>query len=39
MVEKLPMNLGNPLVFHAVVHSNVKDVITLLDDNEANVNA
>ena len=35
----LPKHKGNNLLFHAVAHSNVKDVVTLLQDDEADVNA
>lgn len=30
---------GNSLLFHAITHSNIKDLISLLEDEEANVNA
>ena len=40
MLQKsnLPKNLGNGLLFHAVTHCNIKDIITLLEDNEADIN-
>lgn len=34
----LPKFLGNNLLFHAISHSNIKDLIALLEDNEANIN-
>jgi len=30
--------VGNDLIFHAITHSNVHDVIALLEDNEVDVN-
>jgi len=35
----LPKFLGNNLLFHAITHSNIKDLIALLEDNEADINA
>lgn len=35
----LPEFKGNPLLLHAISHSNIQDVITLLEDKEADVNA
>lgn len=34
----LPTFKGNSLLFHAITHSNVKDVVQLLEDKEADVN-
>lgn len=36
---KLPQFKGDPILFHAVSHGNVQEVISLLQDNEANVDA
>lgn len=30
---------GNSLLFHAIIHSNIKDLISLIEDGEANVNS
>jgi len=35
----LPSNLGNPLLLHAIAHSNISDIITLIEDKEADINA
>lgn len=35
----LPKNQGNPILFHAVAHINIREIITLLEDKEADVNA
>lgn len=35
----LPKFLGNNLLFHAIAHCNIKDLIALLEDNEADINA
>ncbi|KAL4475039.1 hypothetical protein ABPG74_001735 [Tetrahymena malaccensis] len=35
----LPKHQGNQLLLHAVAHSNVKDILALLNDNEADANA
>lgn len=35
----LPKNKGNDLLFHAIAHLNAKDIILLLDDKEADINA
>ena len=35
----LPKYSGNDLLLHSIAHSNVKDILALLDDNEADVNA
>lgn len=36
--SSLPKYLGNNLLFHAISHSNIKDLIALLEDNEADIN-
>ena len=35
----LPKNKGNALLYHSITHSNVRDIIRLLEDKEADVNA
>ncbi|KAM3144131.1 hypothetical protein pb186bvf_003895 [Paramecium bursaria] len=35
----LPQFKGDPLLFHAISHANIQDVIQLLQDKEANVDA
>ena len=31
MVSKAPKFLGNDILYHAIIHSNIKDVVGLLD--------
>ena len=31
MVSKKPKFLGNDILYHAIIHSNIKDVVGLLD--------
>ena len=35
----MPQFKGDPLLFHAVAHGNVQEVISLIEDKEANVDA
>ncbi len=35
----LPKHKGNSILLHAIAHSNTQDIIALLEDNEADVNA
>ena len=35
----LPQNKGNNLLFHSISHINIQDIISLLNDKEADINA
>lgn len=35
----LPKYKGNNLLFHAIAHQNIKDIVALIEDNEADINS